>query len=94
MWPCVELGLTDIWEEHRLTQVLHRATSQNTTFFRLFLISQTEIYFERMTITDDSRDCGKFAGGAMRDPEKGIPGLYPEVATVLGAVHQCRRGVL
>jgi hypothetical protein len=47
-----------------------------------------------MTISNDSRDYGKFTDGAMRDPEKGIPGLFPEVATALGAVHQCRRGVL
>jgi hypothetical protein len=25
------------------------------------------------------------------DPKKGIPGLFPEVATVLGVMHQCRR---
>lgn len=45
-------------------------------------------------ISDNSRDYGKFVDGAMRDPEKGIPGLFLEVATALGAIHQCRRGVL
>jgi hypothetical protein len=35
-----------------------------------------------------------FADGATRDPEKSVPGLFPAVATLLGAVHQCRRGVL
>jgi hypothetical protein len=47
-----------------------------------------------MTISDDSRDYGKLADGGTRDPEKGIPGLFSEVTTALGAVHQCRRGVL
>jgi hypothetical protein len=47
-----------------------------------------------MTISDDSRDYGKFVDGATRDPEKGVPGLFPEVSTALGVVHQCRRGVL
>jgi hypothetical protein len=60
---------------------------------RLLFISQTEIHFERM-VSDDSRDYGKFADGATRSPEEGVPGLFPEVATVLVAVHQCRRGVL
>jgi hypothetical protein len=27
-------------------------------------------------------------------PKKGVPGLFAEVGTALGAVHQCRRGVL
>jgi hypothetical protein len=45
-------------------------------------------------ISDDSRDYGEIEARAMHDPEKGIPGLFPEVATALGAVHQCRRGVL
>jgi hypothetical protein len=36
-------------------------------------------------ITENSQMC---------DHEKGVPGLFPEVATVLAAVHQCRRGVL
>jgi hypothetical protein len=47
-----------------------------------------------MMISDDSRHYGKFEDGTMRDPEKGVPELFPEVATTLGAVHQCRRGVL
>jgi hypothetical protein len=47
-----------------------------------------------MMISDDSRDYGKYADGATHDPKKGIPGLFPEVAMALGAVHQCRRGVL
>jgi hypothetical protein len=46
-----------------------------------------------MMILDDSRNYGKFADRAMHDSEKGIPGLFPEVATMLGVVHQCRRGV-
>jgi hypothetical protein len=50
-----------------------------------FFISQTEINFERTTISDDSRDYGKFADGARRDPEIGVPGLFPEVARLLGA---------
>jgi hypothetical protein len=41
-----------------------------------------------MTISDDSRDYVKFADGATRDPKKGVPGLFPEVATALGAVHR------
>jgi hypothetical protein len=59
-----------------------------------FLISQTEIHFERMTISDESRDYGKFADGGTRKPKKGIPELFPEVTTVLEALPQCRRGVL
>jgi hypothetical protein len=47
-----------------------------------------------MTISDDSRNYGKFADKAMCDPEKGILGLFAEVAMALGAVHQCRRGVI
>jgi hypothetical protein len=47
-----------------------------------------------MTISDNSRVCRKFAGEVMRDPEKGLTGLFPEVAMVFGAVHQCRGGVL
>jgi hypothetical protein len=47
-----------------------------------------------MMISDDSRDYRKFADGVMHSPEKGVPGLFPEVATALGAVNQCRRGVL
>jgi hypothetical protein len=45
-------------------------------------------------ISGDSRDYGKFADGATCDPEKGVPGLFPEVTTALGAVHQCRRVTL
>jgi hypothetical protein len=37
---------------------------------------------------------GKFTDRATRDPEKGTPRLFPEVTTVLGVMHQCRRGVL
>jgi hypothetical protein len=44
--------------------------------------------------SDNSRIYGKFADGVMRNPEKGIPGLFPEAATAFGVVHQCRRGVL
>jgi hypothetical protein len=40
-----------------------------------------------MTISDNSRDYEKFTDGAMRDPEKGVLGLVPEVATTLGTVH-------
>jgi hypothetical protein len=47
-----------------------------------------------MTIYGDSRDYRNLADRATRDPDKGIPGLFPEVAAVLRAVHQCRRGVL
>jgi hypothetical protein len=47
-----------------------------------------------MTISDDSRGYGKFADGAMRNPEKGETGLFPEVATTLGGVHEWRRRVL
>jgi hypothetical protein len=46
-----------------------------------------------MTISDDSRDYRKFADGATHDSEKGVPGLFPQVAMALGVVHQCRRGV-
>jgi hypothetical protein len=44
-----------------------------------------------MMISDNSRDYGKFSDGAMSDPKKGVPGLFPEVAM---ALHQCRKGVL
>jgi hypothetical protein len=37
---------------------------------------------------------GKFADKARRDPEKGIPGLFSEVAMALGVVYQCRRRIL
>jgi hypothetical protein len=47
-----------------------------------------------MTISADSRDYGIFADEARRDPEKGVTGLFPEVVTVLGAVHRCKSGVL
>jgi hypothetical protein len=47
-----------------------------------------------MMISDNSRDYGKFTDRAMRDPEKGVPGLFPRVAMALGVVHQCRSGVL
>jgi hypothetical protein len=47
-----------------------------------------------MTISDNSRDQGKFANGATCDPKKGLPGLFPEVAMALVAMHQYRRGVL
>jgi hypothetical protein len=40
-----------------------------------------------MTISDNSRDYGKFTDGAMRDPDKAIPGMFPEVATALGALY-------
>jgi hypothetical protein len=50
----------------------------------------TEIHFERTAISDDSRDYGIFADGATCDPEKGVPGLFPEVAMVLEVVHQWR----
>jgi hypothetical protein len=40
--------------------------------------------------SENSRDYRKFA---MHDPEKGVPGLFPEVATTLRALHHCRRGV-
>jgi hypothetical protein len=53
-----------------------------------------EIHFERTAISDDSREYGKFANRATRNPEKGIPELFPVVAAALGVVHQCRRGVL
>jgi hypothetical protein len=56
----------------------------------LFLISHTDIHFERTPILDDSRYYGKFADGATCDPEKGVPRLFPEV----GTVHQSRRGEL
>jgi hypothetical protein len=59
-----------------------------------FLISQTEIHSERMTISDNSRDNGKFADKAARNPGKGIPGLFPEAAVTLEVVHQCMRGIL
>jgi hypothetical protein len=52
------------------------------------------MHFGRMTVSDDSRDSGKVADRAMWDPKNGIPGLFPEVAMALGAVYQCRRGVL
>jgi hypothetical protein len=46
-----------------------------------FLISQSENDFERITVSDDSRDYGKFADRGTHDPEKGIPGLFLEVVT-------------
>jgi hypothetical protein len=52
------------------------------------------MHFGRTMISGNSRDYRKFADGVMCDPEKGIPGLFSEVATALGVVHQCRRGVL
>jgi hypothetical protein len=51
-------------------------------------------HFTNIMITDDSRDYGKFKDGATRNPEKGIPGLFPEVLMALGVVLQCRRGLL
>jgi hypothetical protein len=37
-------------------------------FGRFFLISQTEIHFERMTILDDSREYRKYASRATHNP--------------------------
>jgi hypothetical protein len=45
-----------------------------------------------MTISDSSRDYGKFTDGATCDQENGVAGLFSEVAMALGAVHQCKRG--
>jgi hypothetical protein len=47
-----------------------------------------------MTISNDSRDYRKFTEGATCNPEKDIPGLFPEVSTALGAMYKCRRGVI
>jgi hypothetical protein len=47
-----------------------------------------------MMISDNSRDYRKFADGAILDSEEGVPGLFPEVVMELGAVHQCRKGIL
>jgi hypothetical protein len=58
-----------------------------------FLISQTEINFERMNI-DESRDYGKSAYGPTLNLKKGLPGPFPDVAMALEAVQHCRRGVL
>jgi hypothetical protein len=74
------------------TLVLHHESAP--THAPLLTHDLTEIHFERTTISDDSRDYGKFADGATRDPEKGVPGLFPEVSAALGALHQCRRGAL
>jgi hypothetical protein len=52
------------------------------------------MHSEKTVILGDSRDYRKIADGAMRIPEKGIPGLFPEVTVALGSVHQCRMGVL
>jgi hypothetical protein len=59
-----------------------------------FLISQTAIHFERTMISDYSKDYRKFEDGTTCDPEKGIQGLFPEVAGVLGVLHQCSSRVL
>jgi hypothetical protein len=45
-------------------------------------------------ISGDSRDYERFAAGAMRYLKKHVPGLFPEVALALGAVHQWRREYL
>jgi hypothetical protein len=36
----------------------------------------------------------KLVDGVTSDSEKGVPGLFPEVATAFEAVHRCKRGVL
>jgi hypothetical protein len=59
----------------------------------LFLITQTATHFERMMLSDNARNYRKFADEAMHDKEQGVPGLFPQVAMALGAMHQCRRGV-
>jgi histone-lysine N-methyltransferase SETMAR len=41
-----------------------------------FLISQTEIHFERTTISDDSRDYVKFADGATRHQEEAYQNCF------------------
>jgi hypothetical protein len=51
-------------------------------------------HFERTTISEESRDYGKLADGATRDPEKCVAGLFPVIVKALGALYQCRRGVL
>jgi hypothetical protein len=47
-----------------------------------------------MMISNDSRDYRKFTDIAVRNPERGVPGLFPEVPVAFGAVLQCSRGVL
>jgi hypothetical protein len=76
------------------TVLPHPPYSQDLVPADFFFISPTEIHFERMMISDDSRNYGKFADRATRDPRKGVPGLFPEVAMMLRVVHQCRRGLL
>jgi hypothetical protein len=56
---------------------------------RLFLISQTEIHLERMMISD--KRLQKICRRSYVQSQKGIPGLFPEAAMVLGVVHQYRR---
>jgi hypothetical protein len=68
--------------------------AHQTWLRQTFSYFQTEIHFERATILDDSRDYRKFADGATSHTEKGAPRPFPEVATALGAVHQCRKGVI
>jgi hypothetical protein len=49
------------------------------------------VYFWVSNIRGDKR---KIAGGPMRDPEKRLPGLLPEVEKTLGAVYEQPMGVL
>jgi hypothetical protein len=76
------------------TRTQLRFHSHPTHLTRLW---QTFCYFPKwnpLWKDDDWRDYGKFTDGATRDPEVGVPGLFPEVATAFGTMHQCRRGVI
>jgi hypothetical protein len=47
-----------------------------------------------MKISGDSREYRKSADGARSNPERVVPGFFSEVATALGAVRHCRRGIV
>jgi hypothetical protein len=50
MWRCVDPLLTDVSEERRLTQDVHSATSQQTTFFIVTAVETSNRTYSEIVI--------------------------------------------
>jgi hypothetical protein len=48
MWRCVDLTLTDVSEERRLTQDLYSATYQKTTFFIVTAVKASNLTYSEL----------------------------------------------
>jgi hypothetical protein len=55
MWRCADLVWTDVWEDRRLTQDLHSATSQKTAFFIVTAVKTSNLTNYRMIVRGDGR---------------------------------------